>query len=512
MASASTTLLEESEIRAQRPVRGWSWKLLISFPVFLAFLLMGAAAFQANVHLADPDTWWHAKVGQAILATGHLPTHDIYSYTVHGHPWIAYEWLGEVLMGLAAHWGVSGLLALMGGLSALLVVLMYIYGTVCTGNVKASFAACAILLPLTSVFFTARPQLLGYCFLVVQLTLMELYRQGHERVLWAIPPLFLLWVNVHGSFFLGLGILGVFWACGLFQFQWGELTATKWTPRQSRSLLLTILASVALLPVTPYGTQLAAYPFEMALLQPLNIANIQEWQPVSMGEAWGKAFLLLILALFLVQLRWKPKFRLFDLVLLLVVLGESAIHLRFIIVLIFAYLPWMATFLCRWLEPYIPQKDQYVLNVVLIGLIVGGLAFFFPTKKKIYKSLSKTFPITAIDYLKSHSIPGPMFNEYGWGGYLIWTFGTSRPVFIDGRCDIYEYAGVFGDYLDLTRLKPDTPLILAKYGFRSAFIQADSTLATYLNAAPGWKRIYAGKVSAIYEFSGTYPRPLPGSR
>lgn len=506
MASLETSVLEQPVVDGKRPPRGWSWKLLISFPVFLAFLLIAAAAFQANVHLADPDTWWHARVGQSILATWHFPTQDVFSYTVHGHPWIAYEWLGEVLLGVAAHWGVSGLLGLLGAMSALIMLLLYVYGWVCVGNSKAAFAACAILLPLTSVFFTARPQLLGYCLLIVELALMELYRQGHERVLWAIPPLFLLWVNIHGSFFLGLGILGLFWACGLFEFQWGDISARKWTPRQSRNLLLAILGSVVLLPITPYGTQLAAYPFEMMLLQPLNIANIQEWQPVSMGEAWGKAFLLLILALFLVQLRWKPKFRLFDLVFLLIVVGESAIHLRFIVVLIMAYLPWLASLICNWLEPYAPEKDQYILNVVLIALIVGGMVYFFPSPAKIDKALAKTFPVTAVDYLKSHPAPAPVFNEYGWGGYLIWTFGSSRPVFIDGRCDIYEYAGVFSDYLDATRLKADTPLVFAKYGIRSAFIQPDSTLATYLNVAPGWKRVYVDKVAAIYEFSGQYPQ------
>jgi hypothetical protein len=507
MVTSTEVVVEETGVARPRGA-GW-WKKAISFPVFLGFLLMGAAAIQANMHLADPDTWWHARVGQRILATGHFPTQDIYSYTVHGHPWIAYEWLGEVAIGLAAHWGVSGLLAMLGALSGLLMLLLYIYGTIYTGNVKAAFAACAILLPLQSVFFTLRPQVIGYCFLLVLLILMELYRQGREKVLWAIPPLFLLWINTHGSFFLGLGILGVFWASGLFNFEWGSIEARKWTPRQSRNLLLTMLASVVLLPITPYGTQLAAYPFEMALLQPLNIANIQEWQPVNFGDAWGKAFLLIVLALFLVQVRWKPKFRLFDLVFLVAVLCESALHLRFIIVLIFAFLPWLAVFLTRWLTPYVREKDQYALNVLLIAIILGGLAFFFPSQKKIDKRLAKTYPIKAIAYLKTHSLPGPMMNEYGWGGYLIWTFGTSRPVFIDGRCDIYEYAGVFGDYLDMTRLKPDTPLLLAKYKLRSVFIPAKSILATYLSAAPGWKRVYQDKIAAIFVFQGAYPKAPP---
>jgi len=507
MATSSGVIDEES--RTQEHNSSSPWKKLISFPVFLGTLLAGVSAYQARIHLADPDTWWHAKVGQLILATHHFPRHDIYSFTVHGNPWMAYEWLGEVLIGWAGNFGVTGLLILLSVLSALLMTLMYVYGMVCTGNVKASVAACAILLPLEAAFFTLRPQVLGYCFLLVLLILMELYSQGHEKVLWAIPPLFLIWVNTHGSFGLGLGIFGVYWLCGLFQFDWGNIEARKWTPRQSRNLLLTTLASLALLPITPYGTKLAAYPLEMALFQPLNIKSIQEWQPVSFGTPWGKAFFLMLLGLFLIQLLWKPRFRFFELVFLLATIFAGAQHIRFITVLVFAFLPWLTRVLGRWLTPYAPSKDQYVLNVVLMALIVFGLIHYFPSRQRIEKRLGKTYPLAAIAYLKTHHVPEPMMNEYGWGGYLIWTFGTAHPVFIDGRADIYEYGGVLKDYLDINALKADTPFLFAKYHLRSVFTPSKSILTTYLKASPGWSLIYQDKMAAIFVFHGTYPKALP---
>lgn len=511
MGSTSGLVQEEKPRVKDRRLSGWL-KKLISFPVLLAALLMGAAGFQAHLHLADPDTWWHALVGQLIMATGHFPTHDIFSFTVHGNPWIAYEWLGEVIIGLVAKgWGVSGLLALLCVLAAAIVLLLYIYGTVATGNVKASFAAAAVLLPLTSVFFTLRPQLIGYAYLGLLLILMEGYRQGREKVLWAIPPLFLVWVNTHGSFFLGLGILGVFWLCGVFEFDWNGLEARRWSPRQSRNLLLTILASILLMLLTPYGAQLAAYPIEMAVLQPLNINSIQEWQAVNMGTAWGIAFLLLLLGLFLVQLFFKPRFRLFDLVFLLATIVASALHIRFIIILIFAIFPWLVRLIARWFSPYDPRKDKYALNVAFIAVLAFSFAYFFPSQKKINARLEKSYPLQAIAYLKSHAVPGPMMNFYGWGGYLIWTFGnahgSSHPVFIDGRADIYEYGGVLKDYMDLMGLSPNTPLLLAKYNIRSVFIPPDSSLSTYLKVVPGWSLVYQDKIADIFVFRGSYPTP-----
>ena len=72
---------------------------IFSFPAMLGALLVGGMATIARTFFIDPDVWWHIKHGQVILATHHWPTNDIYSLSVAGRPWIAYEWLGDVLLG-----------------------------------------------------------------------------------------------------------------------------------------------------------------------------------------------------------------------------------------------------------------------------------------------------------------------------------------------------------------------------------------------------------------------------
>src|ERR1700687_707583 len=105
-------------------------RLMFSFPAMLGVCLMGRVFYQARTFFVDPDLWWHVKVGQNILATHRWPTTDPFSFTVGGTPWIAYEWLGDVLLGAVARYG--GLL----GLDVLLIVLgrgvmlaLYAYGT-----------------------------------------------------------------------------------------------------------------------------------------------------------------------------------------------------------------------------------------------------------------------------------------------------------------------------------------------------------------------------------------------
>src|SRR6267143_2108826 len=71
------------------------WQRVFSFPAMLGALLVGAVAIIARTFFVDPDVWWHIKQGEFILTTGHVPTKDIYSLTLAGRPWTAYEWLGD---------------------------------------------------------------------------------------------------------------------------------------------------------------------------------------------------------------------------------------------------------------------------------------------------------------------------------------------------------------------------------------------------------------------------------
>ena len=90
---------------------------IFSFPAMLGALLVGGVATIARTFFVDPDVWWHIKSGQVILATHHWPTTDPYSYSVAGQHWIAFEWVGEVL--LATMYRLGG----MRGLEALLFIL-----------------------------------------------------------------------------------------------------------------------------------------------------------------------------------------------------------------------------------------------------------------------------------------------------------------------------------------------------------------------------------------------------
>ncbi|HLI29682.1 MAG TPA: hypothetical protein VKV79_01120, partial [Terriglobia bacterium] len=406
---------------------------------------------------------------------------------------------GEVIFAFFARWGgLTALAALLLILSGAIMALLYAYATLRTGNCKAAFTSCALFLPVIVVFFTLRPQLLGYIFLLFTLISLELFRQGRRRALWALPGIFLIWVNTHGTFVLGLACLGIYWLAGLKSFEWGGVEARRWTDNERRQLETVGLLSVVALLITPYGSKLAAYPVEMLLLQPVNLANIQEWQPLSFRLLLGKFLLVLLLLYFLGEVIFRFKYRLEDLALLVVAVFAACVHVRLIVFLVMVLVPHYASALRRWIPPYRLLKDHFGLNGGMMAMIAVGFVWLMPAGARLLRLTVHDYPAGAVAYLHQHPAPARMFNEYGWGGYLIWSLGPQRKVFIDGRADVYEYAGVLQDYLHMTRLAPNTLFLFRKYGIQACLVKRNAPLATMLAHLAGWKRVYEGRISALY--------------
>jgi hypothetical protein len=472
---------------------------LFSFPAMLATLLVCGVATSGRLFKVDPDLWWHIKVGETILATHQFPTTDPYSFTVHGQPWLAYEWLGEVaLAGVQRIGGLQGLDALLIILGSAVMLAIYAFTTLRTGNSKAGFAASVMLLVLAVPFFSLRPQMFGYLFLVLTLIALELFRQGKRWGLWCLPLLMLLWINTHGSWIIGMGAMFVYWSCGLFELHLGGLESQRWSADDRRRISFAFLLCICVLPLTPYGTQLAMSPFEFASSLPLNVTQISEWQPMPFNVPGGKIFLALLLGFFLMQVAFKFSWRLAELGLFLFGTIMACIHLRFLLVFVPFFAPVLAVIIARWVKGYARHKDRFVLNAALMAGILTAVVHCSPSKDELQRMVSEHWPVGAVNYLNEHEVPGPMYNSYGFGGYLVWSRGPEHKVFIDGRGDVYERGGVFSDYLHISRLQPGALGVLQSYGIQSCLIERDAPLGTVLSASPEWKRVYVDEVGALY--------------
>jgi hypothetical protein len=490
---------EPEPFRGLNELRRWL-RISFSFLTMLTMLLVTLEFMMSHRNVADPDIWWHLRNAEYLFQQHQLPRYDFYSFTVAGHPWINHEWLAEVPYYLA--WragGLSGLNTLMFVIIELIFLgLLYLCYQE-SRNFKASVAACCFSTFLATVSFGPRTILFGYGYLVVLLIILERFRHKGHAPLWLIPPLFCLWVNTHGSWLLGLVLFSIIAAAGLVKGAWGRVEAEPWTPAQLRKLAVTWVTSVAALFVNPFGHRLVLYPLDLAFRQKLNIAHVEEWVSVNFHEARGRLVLILLVTLFLSALLRSRRWNLAELGLVLFALYSGLTHIRFLFLLGIVVAPVMAKIL-EFVPPYRAEIDTPLINALAILLMVGGMVHYWPTSAKLQGLVDQQYPAEVLPYLRAHPPAGPMLNFYIWGGYLGWNDRNVR-VFVDSRVDIFEYAGVFADYIDLLGLKQPKS-ILDKYKIRYVLFPHSEPLTYVLEHDPEWKVVFKGGISVLLERAG----------
>jgi len=219
--------------------------------------------------MADPDLWGHLRFGLDILSTRAIPISDPYSFT-SDRAWVNHEWLAELLMGIAyTCGGVLGLNLLK--LSAI-ASLAVIVGTV-LGQERATPGVRGLLLGLTLLatytrMQVIRPQMFGVVLFGLILYLLRQVDRGRPRLIWAVPVCFVCWVNLHGSWIVGLAVVGIWFAAALFERRPGRGTAV---------LMAAGMATVAATLVNPYGIGLWRFLVETVRFERVDVSD---WQPL----------------------------------------------------------------------------------------------------------------------------------------------------------------------------------------------------------------------------------------
>jgi hypothetical protein len=332
--------------------------------------------------------------------------------------------------------------------------------------------------------------MLGYLFLVITLIVLERFRQGKQSTLWLLPLVFVCWVNVHGSWIVGLATIAAYLASGIKRIRVGTLETQAWNTTEMRRLASVLVLCALGTFITPYGASLAKYPFEMASSAPQTVASVQEWQPLVFKLPGDKLFLVLLLGFLVWQMVSRRKWRLEEVVFFLLGAAMACVHMRFLLVFVpFCGLP-LSVILADWLSPYDRAKEIYLLNGAVMLAVAVAMVWYFPSQAAYASVVDEAYPVAAVHYLESHSVSGPMYNSYEFGGYMLWTRSPKNRVFIDGRTDLYERSGVLSDYLALAALKPGSLSVLDKYEIQSCLLWRSEPLAIVLGQLPEWQKVY----------------------
>lgn len=472
---------------------------VFSFPVLLAVLLSFVIFWSAGARFNDPDMWWHLKVGERIWQTGSLPTTDEFSFTTGAHEWIPHGWLAETMLyGCYRLGGYPALMLWLCLVGAALVVSLYTLCALYSGNAKV-----ALLGGLTGWFFATislaiRPLLLGYLFLVLELLILHCARTRRNEWLWALPPLFAIWVNCHGSFAFGLVVLAVFVATSHIELRAGGLVSERWDrPRRWLLAIVLLMCCLALL-VNPFGLELATYPLDVYFQQTDNLGNIDEWRPLNFQQPRGMGVFALTAAVGLIVLVRRKQIRLDEL--LLFALGSylAVRHTRMIFVFGILIAPLLCRLLADLWRGYEAERDFPRLNAALAAAAVALMISGFPSRAEIQAQIEKQSPVDAVKFISDQALAGPMLNEYVWGGYLIWAL-PEHKVFIDGRTDIFDWTGVLAEYLRWYTLRDEPQALLDRYNISFCLLSKSAPMTRVLPLVPGWKQIYSDDLAVIFQ-------------
>ncbi len=476
----------------------------------MCVFLLAAVIFRFSAtQIGEPDIWWHLRNAAYLLQQHSFPRVDTYSFGAAGSPWLDHEWLSEVPFFLGFKtMGLQGILAVFS--TVLVLIYAGVYYRSCRAGADCKDATIATLLAIFLGIVSLGPRMLMFgwlCMVGLLLVLDRFQRTG--KGLWLLPPLFALWINLHGSWVFGMVVLGIIIASGLVEGEWGLVVARRWTPGELKKLLLALAASLAALFVNPFGYKLLLYPFDLLFRQPSNMKYIEEWQPVNFNIWIGGLALAVIFALLAAALFSRRKWKLDEVLLTAFALWAALSHVRLLFFAGLILVPILGQRL-NLFPPYERERDKPWLNAGIMAGMVGLTIFSFPSGATLQQQVSGEYPTAALVFMQRQHITGRIFNQYGWGGYMEWYAPELKP-FIDGRADIFVYNGTFYDSLKITSLK-ESFAILDKYKIEYVLLKPNQPLAYLLYHSSAWRLIYEDKVAKLYQRVPAAATTLSGSK
>ena len=473
---------------------GWK-KYSQTRAIFVAIVALGLLVLAARPAV-DPDLWWHLRTGQLTLQNHAIFRIDPYSFTRAESPWINHEWLSDILMfGLYRLSGFGGLIVVFALLitGAFLLVFRRCQGGPYFAGILTIWAAVA-----SRPAWGVRPQLLSLFFASLLLVLHE-SRVRHPRILWWAVLLILLWVNLHAGYALGIALLILFLMGEALDALAGSASWADVKPR-IRTMALVIAASLAVVPLNPYGTKMYSYP--ISTLHSVSMqSKIAEWFSPNFHDPQYLPLVLLMLAILAaLALSSKPA-RPGELLLLLAANFAALLSVRHVGFYALIAAPLLSRLFSLDFQGRrsrsLPLASAALINVaIVVAFAIFAAVHVRAVIKDQTAADAQRFPVRAVSFLATQHPPGPILNDYDWGGYLIWRLYPGCRVFIDGRADVYGDL-LMKDFGDANSLTDDWHGVLERWKIRTIILKPGSPLLTALRASSKWKPLYSDSQATV---------------
>jgi len=486
-------------------------------------VLVGIFAF-VNTHPIRPhDFWWHMAIGRQIVDSGEIPGVDAYSYTMAGQPYPSYRmyWLADVGLYAVYRMGGAALTILIQSLIVTLayaVILLLCWRLSRSWRVAAFGAVFAAALGLNN--WNIRPQIVTYLLGALFLWAIYEYRiRPRKRWFFVFPAAMMVWVNSHGSFPIGLVLLGLWLVDEVFRVLRARLSGPGLSGSDARerpgsvwapviALSITILAAL----VNPRGIGVFSYLITMTA-NPVVQNLVPEWAPPSFNTPGGTVFFIgfLLTALILALSPRRP-----GLFQVLCFLSFALLALKTTRGII-----WYGLVLAPVLSDHVSALSSQVrlsrrapgssrgspaINLAFAGLLLLMAFISLPWFKDVLHFpeskaglIHVETPVQATEFLLAERPPAPVFHAMSFGSYLIWAAQPEYKVFVDSRIELYT-PEIWHDYLLVSHAQCAWEKRLEHYGVRTLMLSPSEqpALVDTVEASPDWRPLYEDPHAVIY--------------
>lgn len=442
----------------------------IKFLVVIIFF-SSLLAFFLKINLWDYDFWWHAATGRYIVTEKHLPDKDPFSFpselqeNKNSFPeresfilkqyWLAQS-LFYVVFSLA---GPKGMILLRSLILVLTLFVVYRHLNKSGVRLYISFLFLFLLFTVSTSATGERPVLFSFLFTAVVFLILEGYRTEKSRKIFLLPPLMLLWANMHGGFILGDIIIAVFLigeSINIFSKKSG------YSKQQKIIFYGMSLLAIACSFINPNGW--GAFPVSLSGRYEVFKQGIQEYKSPfafyfeKISAIRYSEVILAVMTPLIVLLR-NRKLHMTHMLLLagFYYMAATAWRFMFFYAIIAVMIVAKETdiivdgFFRKRLQGLAYKKLEYLLTAAaLCSISLFMIGHFRYDEFKFKISAGQSVPVAAVDFIEENRLPGNMFNEYGYGGYLAWRLYPWKKNFIDTRALNITTMKEYGWIIDAT--------------------------------------------------------------
>lgn len=457
----------------------------------------------------DGDSGYHIRTGEKILDTWTVPRHDSFSYHTPPLPWTAHEWLSSVVMALIYRgFGLTGIALFFALTLAAIHWFLYRFLRSMSDDIVLCVVVATLATAASSTHWLARPHVFSLALILIWYHLLNGFQYRNQQSLVYLPPIMLLWVNLHGGYIIGLLLLVIYLLGNYFESVFAAPTPALEAKRKARLLFFCVAASLGATLINPIGYKILIFPFHVASDRFL-MDHVVEFLSPNFHDSLPFKYMLLA-TIFTLALARAP-LNLIDSSLLILVIYMSLYSVRHVSLFAIIAAPILlkagenavSRFSPAWIEFYRKRNANLLaVDSTLRGLFWPSVTLLLILSLVWTGNLTYGFdrgrhPIAAVDFLRREPIGGKMFNNDEFGDYIIFAAWPTYRVFIDGRSDMYRTAYI-QPYMHVANALPGWRKILDRFEIDWVFFNTHSPLTAALADDKEWQPIYSDNLATIF--------------